>query len=88
MSARSALVSTLILGLYLHIYVHIQLEHAIYLEAELMNEYLYPQNSHAPLSTWFPVEVYLSHMSLLCQILWTICQWLLIALKVKCKMNP
>lgn len=69
MSAKSARVSTLILGLY----VHIQLEHAISLEDELMNECLYPRNSHAPLSTWFPVQVYLSHMPLLCQILWAIC---------------
>lgn len=40
MSAKSARVSTLILGLY----VHIQLEHAISLEDELMNECLYPRN--------------------------------------------
>lgn len=73
MSAKSALVSTLILGLYVHIYVHIQLEQAIFLEAELMNECFYLQNIHAPLSTWFPNQLYLSHMLLLCRILWAIC---------------
>lgn len=73
MSAKSALVSTLILGLYVHICVHIRLEHAISLEDELMNECLYPRNTHAPLSTWLPIQVYLSHMPLLCQILWAIC---------------
>lgn len=38
MSAKSALFSTLILGLYVHIYVHIQLEHDTYLKDELMNK--------------------------------------------------
>lgn len=48
--------------------MHFQVEHDAYLGGELMNKrvIVFTLRTHAPLTNWLSIQVYLSHMSMLC----------------------